>query len=262
MKFRIAISALLLDGRFDLPRSGSAHCYVRRWLRATQGLNLTPLDGVLHYALSASEIVQIGYYGAGEMTYSTVLSGNVAYTAKSTVRPFSMIFAGRCLYWQPIGTGHNELLECGGFAGLVTRKLGLQHLRLVQLSAAIANDRSIGYSRRRRSWRDPGTRAGGQGPREGSYRMPEIESATPGWQCGAATRPCHVNQRCWLLVGSHYLGDTNAANPATIRQHRRFRARWRSIEGLDATKLGELECGVFDIQLQRPRRNCICHAGY
>ncbi len=43
-----------------------------------------PLDGVLHYSMSASEVVQFGYYGPGEVTHSTIaLSGDVAYTAKS-----------------------------------------------------------------------------------------------------------------------------------------------------------------------------------
>src|SRR5258708_38106201 len=58
------------------------------------GLNFSPLDGVFHYALTGSEIVQHGYYGPGDWTYSTVLSGNAAYTAKSTVHPFNMVFAG------------------------------------------------------------------------------------------------------------------------------------------------------------------------
>ena len=54
------------------------------------GPNLPSLDGVLHYAVSASEVIQFGYYGSGEVTNSTVLSGDVAYTAKSELRPFSL----------------------------------------------------------------------------------------------------------------------------------------------------------------------------
>lgn len=61
------------------------------------------LDGILHYSLNASEVVDFGYYGSGNTTASTVLSGNVAYTSKSQARPFSMVFAGGVIL--PNGSG-------------------------------------------------------------------------------------------------------------------------------------------------------------
>jgi hypothetical protein len=66
---------------------------------------LSSLDGVVHYALSASEIAQLGYYGSGEVTSSSILSGDVAYTAKSTVRPFNLLFAGGLILPNQAGQG-------------------------------------------------------------------------------------------------------------------------------------------------------------
>jgi hypothetical protein len=55
---------------------------------------LPALDGTVHYALTASQQVQLGYYGAGETTQSTALSGNVSYSNMSQSLPFSMLFSG------------------------------------------------------------------------------------------------------------------------------------------------------------------------
>jgi hypothetical protein len=85
-------------------------------------LNLSPLDGVLHYALSASEVVQYGYYGAGDVTNSSVLSGDVAYTAKSTARPFNLVFAGGVSIGNQGGQGTTTFWNVAASQGYVTRK--------------------------------------------------------------------------------------------------------------------------------------------
>jgi hypothetical protein len=56
------------------------------------------LDGTLHYSLSASQMVQLGYYGSGNTTHATSLSGNVSYSNTSEVLPFSMLFSGGVLF--------------------------------------------------------------------------------------------------------------------------------------------------------------------
>ncbi len=85
------------------------------------GPNLPNLDGILHYALSASEVVQYGYYGDGEVTQSTVLSGDIGYTAKSTVRPFSMLLNGGVILGNQSGQGTSYYTSATAAQGLVTR---------------------------------------------------------------------------------------------------------------------------------------------
>jgi len=85
------------------------------------GPNLPNLDGVFHYALSASEVVQFGYYGNGETSYSTDLSGNAAYTARSTVRPFSLLFAGGVILGNQGGQGTDSFWNISVSQGYVTR---------------------------------------------------------------------------------------------------------------------------------------------
>jgi len=58
------------------------------------------LDGTVHYALSATELVQVGYYGAGNVTSTTALSGNVGYASLSQTHPFTLLFAGGVLFGQ------------------------------------------------------------------------------------------------------------------------------------------------------------------
>ena len=85
------------------------------------GINLNPLDGVLHYALSASEIIQLGYFGSGEVTNSTALSGDVAYNAKSEVYPFNFLFAGGVILGNQGGQGTTSYWNVEASQGLVTR---------------------------------------------------------------------------------------------------------------------------------------------
>lgn len=57
-------------------------------------------DGTLHYALGASELVQVGYYGSGNVTTTTALTGNVGYVTLSDTAPFSLLYAGGVLIGQ------------------------------------------------------------------------------------------------------------------------------------------------------------------
>ncbi|HEY8996935.1 MAG TPA: hypothetical protein VIM60_03505 [Edaphobacter sp.] len=57
-------------------------------------------DGTLHYALSAAELVQIGYYGSGNVTSTTALTGNVGYVTLSETAPFTLLYAGGVLVGQ------------------------------------------------------------------------------------------------------------------------------------------------------------------
>ncbi|HXC95521.1 MAG TPA: hypothetical protein VNU92_07460 [Edaphobacter sp.] len=85
------------------------------------GPNLPNLDGVLHYAVSASEVVQFGYYGDGVVTHSTALSGDVAYTAKSVVYPFSALVNAGVLLGNSSGQGTGYFTSATVSQGLITR---------------------------------------------------------------------------------------------------------------------------------------------
>jgi hypothetical protein len=64
------------------------------------GPRLSWVDGTVHYALSATELIQFGYYGAGNVASTTALSGNVGYESLSLTHPFSLLFAGGVLFGQ------------------------------------------------------------------------------------------------------------------------------------------------------------------
>jgi len=57
-------------------------------------------DGTVHYSLSASEIVQYGYYNAGSTTSSTALSGLLGYSSLSEVHPTTLLFATGVVFGQ------------------------------------------------------------------------------------------------------------------------------------------------------------------
>lgn len=67
---------------------------------ASAGPRLSWVDGTVHYALSATELVQFGYYSNGGVTSTTALSGNVAYVSMSQTHPFTLLFAGGVLFGQ------------------------------------------------------------------------------------------------------------------------------------------------------------------
>lgn len=119
MKIRIAISALLLTANFlchaqAVPTAESS-------MSSSLGPNLPSLDGVVHYALSASEVIQYGYYGPGEVSHATDLTGDIAYTSQSTVRPFSLLFAGGVVLANQSGQGTSTFWNVAASQGYVTR---------------------------------------------------------------------------------------------------------------------------------------------
>jgi hypothetical protein len=61
---------------------------------------LSWVDGTVHYALSGSEIVQYGYYGNGNVTSATALSGILGYTSLSNVHPTSVLIASGLVLGQ------------------------------------------------------------------------------------------------------------------------------------------------------------------
>jgi hypothetical protein len=120
MKIWIAISSILLI----LPTiaEGQAVPTAVTPVSSVGGSPIVPdLDGVLHYALSGSEIVQFGYYGSGDVTASTALSGDVAYTAKSTKRPFSLLFAGGVILPNEGGQGTSSFWNVAANQGFNAR---------------------------------------------------------------------------------------------------------------------------------------------
>jgi hypothetical protein len=119
MKNRIVVSALFLISTMSSIAYGQA---VPAGV-ATVDTSPNPFapDGVLHYALSASEIVQFGYFGAGEVTSSTVLSGDVAYTSKSMAHPFGLVGAVGVLLPNRSGQGVTTYEHVSASQGYVTR---------------------------------------------------------------------------------------------------------------------------------------------
>jgi hypothetical protein len=87
----------------------------------TVGPNLPDLDGVVHYALTASEIAQHGYYGSGVTTYSTTLSGDASYMAKSIVYPTNLILAGGVILANQSAQGTTGYVNAALSQGWVTR---------------------------------------------------------------------------------------------------------------------------------------------
>ncbi len=121
MKIRLAVSALLLTAS-SISHGQAVPTATSPMAPSNSLLNLSPVDGVVHYALSASEVVQYGYYGAGDVTNSTVLSGDLAYTAKSTTRPFNMLFAGGVSIGNQGGQGTTTFWNVAVSQGYITRK--------------------------------------------------------------------------------------------------------------------------------------------
>jgi hypothetical protein len=120
MKIRVVTSALFLISTMSLVAYGQA--VPAGVATMSQDPNPVAPDGVLHYALSASEIVQFGYYGSGNVTSSAVLSGDVGYTSKSEVRPFSLLLAvGVLLPNQSVQGGVTTYEHVTASQGYVTR---------------------------------------------------------------------------------------------------------------------------------------------
>src|SRR5271170_3785935 len=94
MKIWVGVSALLLSVGSLLYGQADPNTTISSTGANSSGF---PLDGTLHYAMTASEAVQFGFYGSGETTSSTNLSGDAAFTSKSENHPFSTVLAGGIL---------------------------------------------------------------------------------------------------------------------------------------------------------------------
>src|SRR3979490_1950163 len=70
-----------------------------------QGNGIPWISGMLHYSLSASELVQTGFNGSGDTGASTTLSGNIGYISTHEKAPFSMIYSGGVLIGNYAGQG-------------------------------------------------------------------------------------------------------------------------------------------------------------
>jgi hypothetical protein len=120
MRIRLAIAALLFTVS-SISQGQAVPAGSPSMAPVNSGINLSPLDGVLHYALTASQLVENGFYGSGNVTSSTALSGDVAYNAKSEVRPFSLLFAGGLILPNQSGQGTSSYWNVSASQGLITR---------------------------------------------------------------------------------------------------------------------------------------------
>ena len=119
MKIRLIISALFFASTVTAAVYGQA--VPAGVATISPGPSPIALDGVLHYALSASEIAQLGYFGPGEVTASTTLSGDVAYASKSLARPFSLTFAGGVVLPNQSGQGVSTYQNLSVSQGYITQ---------------------------------------------------------------------------------------------------------------------------------------------
>ena len=91
----------------------------------TAGPQISWIDGTVHYALSATQLVQFGFYGAGNVTTTTAISGNVGYANLSQTHPFGLLFAGGVLFGQS-GQGVSTYQNIMATQGYIRGKWALQ----------------------------------------------------------------------------------------------------------------------------------------
>jgi hypothetical protein len=84
------------------------------------GPRVSWVDGTVHYALSASQVIQHGYYGSG-VSGSTALSGSVGWVSMSEVHPSTLLFAGGVLIGQS-GQGTSTYQNIALSQGLIKGK--------------------------------------------------------------------------------------------------------------------------------------------
>ncbi len=87
----------------------------------SSGLNLPPLNGSFQYGLSTSEIVGRGYSSSGGIYEQTSISGEAAYTAKSEVRPFNLLYTGGVQLGGQSGYSNTAFQSLAVSQGFVTR---------------------------------------------------------------------------------------------------------------------------------------------
>jgi len=119
MKIWVGVSALLLSVGSLLYGQAVPNTTISSTGANSSGF---PLDGTLHYALTAGEIVQFGLYGSGETTSSTNLSANAAFTSENENRPFSMVLAGGGLLSNGQGQGSYTYWNVAVTQGYITRR--------------------------------------------------------------------------------------------------------------------------------------------
>src|SRR5579875_486655 len=61
------------------------------------GFSLPHIGGSLSYALNGSELISNGFFNNSGVSYSTNISGDVAYVSKSQFHPFSAVYDGGIL---------------------------------------------------------------------------------------------------------------------------------------------------------------------
>jgi hypothetical protein len=96
----ISLALLALSGHLFAQATPTATSVQTQTPAGTTTPRLSWVDGTVHYALSGSEVVQYGYYGDGNVTSSTALSGVVGYSSLSVVHPTSLLFAGGVVIGQ------------------------------------------------------------------------------------------------------------------------------------------------------------------
>jgi len=89
---------------------------------ASLGPKLSWIDGTVHYSLGASQLVQDGLYGAGNVTSATTLSGNAGYVSMSKDAPFSLLYAGGVLFGWGGGQGTTTYQNIAVSQGLIRGK--------------------------------------------------------------------------------------------------------------------------------------------
>lgn len=67
------------------------------------GFRLPGSDGTIHYEVGASQIVQYGYFGSGNVTSSAAINGGIGYSSLSTKAPFDMMYSGGVLISESSG---------------------------------------------------------------------------------------------------------------------------------------------------------------
>ena len=119
MKIWVGVSALLLSVGSLLYGQAVPNTTISSTGANSSGF---PLDGTLHYAMSAGEIIQFGFYGAGETTSSTSLSADAAFTSKNENRPFTLVLAGGGLLSNGQGQGSYTYWNVAATQGYITRR--------------------------------------------------------------------------------------------------------------------------------------------
>lgn len=119
MKIWLPISMMLLALSAVSPGQAVPTAVVSN---TSSGWGLPALDGTVHYALTASQLVQLGSNGSGDTTHSTTLSGNVSYANTSEALPFSMLYSGGVLFGNLSGQGTTTFQNITVSQGLIRGK--------------------------------------------------------------------------------------------------------------------------------------------